>query len=83
MIFYDGWTTTVGDKVTTYAGVPSTKIYLIDPTRYFLELIKQDLIVDSGEADTSRLLRAQMVAYLMRGVWSSPANAVEELTLPT
>lgn len=82
MIFYDGWSVTVGDKTYTYPGVPADKVYLIDPGRYFLELIKQDLIVDSGEADTSRLLRAQMVAYLMRGVWASPADAVEEVTLP-
>lgn len=83
LIFYDGWTITVGDKTYTYDGVPAGKIYLIDPTRYFLELIKKDLIVDNGEADTSRLLRAQMVAYCMRGVMAAPADAVEEVTLPS
>jgi hypothetical protein len=82
MIFYDGWTVTVGEKTYTYAGCASNKAYLVDPLRFFRELIKHDLKVDAGGADLSRLLEQQIVARTRRGVIASPPNAVEELTLP-
>lgn len=82
IIAYDGWSVTVGEKTYTYSGVPAGKCYLIDPKRYFRELVKQDLTIESGEPDTTRLVRAPIIAYAMRGVWASPENAVEEVTLP-
>jgi len=82
IIAYDGWSVTVGEKTYTYPGVPAGKCYLIDPKRYFRELVKQDLTIESGEPDTTRLVRAPIIAYAMRGVWASPENAVEEVTLP-
>lgn len=83
LIFYDGWTVTVGDNTYTYAGVDANKAYLIDPSRYFIELVKQDLVVETGSPDITRLVSAPMAAYAMRGVYASPADAVEEVTLPT
>jgi hypothetical protein len=83
LIFYDGWSITVGDKTYTYDGVPNDTVYLIDPTRYFMELIKQDLTIESGSPDITRLTRAPIAAYAMRGVYASPADAVEKVTLPT
>lgn len=82
IIAYDGWSVTVGEKTYTYPGVPVGKCYLIDPKRYFKELIKADLTIESGEPDTTRLVRAPIVAWAMRGVWASPEDAVEEVTLP-
>ena len=82
MIFYDGWSITVGEKTYTYGGCATNKAYLIDPQRFFRELIKHDLRVDAGNADLSRLVEQQIVARARRGVIASPANAVEELTLP-
>lgn len=83
IIAYDGWSVTVGEKTYSYQGVQPNKCYLIDPKRYFKELIKADLTIESGEPDTTRLVRAPIVAWAMRGVWASPADAVEEVTLPT
>lgn len=82
IIAYDGWKTTVGDKTYEYSGVPAGKCYLIDPRRYFLELTKADLTIESGEPDTTRLVRAPIVAWAMKGVYAVPENAVEEVTLP-
>lgn len=82
IILYDGWSVTVGAKTYTYAGVPSTKIYLIDPQVYFHELVKHDLLVDAADGDLSRLIKNQIVARGRRGVYAAPANAVEEVTLP-
>jgi hypothetical protein len=83
LIFYDGWSVTVGDKTYAYGGVPANKAYLIDPSRYFIELIKQDLTIETGSPDITRLTRAPIAAYAMRGVYASPADAVEEVTLPS
>ena len=82
IIAYDGWSVTVGEKTYTYPGVPAGKCYLIDPGRYFKELVKSDLVIEAGEPDTTRLVRAPIVAWAMRGVWASPEDAVEEVTLP-
>jgi hypothetical protein len=80
VILYDGWSDTVGEKTYTYAGCPTNKIYLIDPSRYFQELVKHDLLVDADNADISKLIKEQVVARARRGVYSAPANAVEEVT---
>lgn len=82
IILYDGYTVTVGAKTYTYAGVPTTKVYLCDPRTYFHELVKHDLLVDAGDGDLSRLILQQIVARGRRGVYASPAYAVEEVTLP-
>ncbi len=82
IIAYDGWSVTVGEKTYAYPGVQPGKCYLIDPGRYFKELIKADLTIEAGEPDTTRLVRAPIIAWAMRGVWASPEDAVEEVTLP-
>jgi len=82
IIAYDGWSVQVGAKEYKYDGVPEGKCYLIDPQRYFKELIKADLTIEYGEPNTTRLVRAPIVAWAMRGVWASPENAVEEVSLP-
>jgi len=82
LIFYDGWSVTVGEKTYTYPGVDPNKAYLIEGQRYFRELVKHDLLVDSSGADLSRLVEQEIVGRARRGVLAYPADAVEELTLP-
>lgn len=82
LIFYDGWSGEVGKKNITYAGVNTGKAYLIEGKKYFRELIKHGLRVDATGADLKRLIENGIVGRVRRGVIASPANAVEELTLP-
>lgn len=82
LIFYDGWSVTVGEKTYTYDGCNSGKAYLIEPQRWFRELVKHDLRVDAGGADITRLIENAIVGRARRGLVASPANAVEEITLP-
>lgn len=82
MIFYDGWSLLVGEKTYTYAGVDPAKAYLIEPQKYFRELVKHDLRIDASGADLTRLVENAIVGRARRGVIASPANAVEEITLP-
>jgi len=82
LIFYDGYSVTVGEKTYTYPGVDPNKAYLIDPTKYFVELVKHDLIVDAGGADVKRLIQGAIVGRARRGVVAAPEKAVQEITLP-
>jgi len=82
LIFYDGYSVTVGEKTYAYPGVDPGKAYLIDPSRYFVELVKHDLIVDAGQADVKRLIQGAIVGRARRGVVCSPEKAVQELALP-
>lgn len=82
LIFYDGWSTVVGEKTYEYPGVDPNKAYLIEPQKYFRELVKHDLRIDASGGDLTRLIENAIVARARRGVVASPANAVEELTLP-
>ena len=81
IIYYDGWTTTVGKKTTTYKGVPADKIYLIRPKRGFKELVKQDLRIEANAGDLSRLVEQQIVGYAYRGVFAAIDENVQELTI--
>lgn len=83
LIFYDGWSTAVGEKTYEYSGVTSTKAYLIEAQKYFRELVKHDLRIDASGADITRLVENAMVGRARRGVIASPANSVEEVTLPS
>lgn len=82
LIFYDGYSVTVGERTYTYPGVNPNKAYLIDPSRFFVELIKHDLMVDAGQADIKRLIKGAIVGRARRGVVASPEKAVQEITLP-
>jgi len=82
LIFYDGWSTVVGEKTITYQGCDPGKAYLIEPRKYMIELVKHDLRVDASGADIKRLVENAVVARARRGLYASPADSVEELTLP-
>lgn len=83
VIAYDGETITVGEKVHTYSGIPTTKCYLVKPKQFLKELIKHGLQVDADNADISRLVEKQIVGRTRRGVYAGIAQSVEEITLPT
>jgi hypothetical protein len=82
LIFYDGWSGLVGEKTITYSGCATNKAYLIEGKKRFVELVKHGLQIDATGADLKRLIENGIVGRTRRGVISSPANAVEELTLP-
>ena len=82
IIYYDGWSTVVGEKTYEYSGVDANKAYLIEGRKYYRELVKHDLRIDASGADITRLVEDAMVGRSRRGVIASPANSVEELTLP-
>lgn len=82
LIFYDGYSVRVGEKVYEYPGVPLDKAYLIEPQKYFRELVKHDLRIDAGGADLKRLVENAVVGRARRGVFASPVNSVQEITLP-
>lgn len=68
---YDGEEVVVGDRTYTYGGVASGFIYIITPKRNFVEYIKHDLRIDSGNADISRLIVDQMVGRARRAVFAA------------
>lgn len=82
LVFYDGWSTVVGEKTYEYTGCASGKAYLVEGQKYYRELVKHDLKVDATGADLSRLVEQQIVGRARRGVIASPVNSVEEITLP-
>lgn len=82
LVFYDGYSIKVGAKNYNYTGCATNKAYLIDNSTYFVELVKHDLRTDAAPGDLSRLIQQQVVARARRGVFASPPNAVEEVTLP-
>lgn len=84
VIVYDGWTGTRGLKSTTYAGVSSTKGYLINKgyrDQDFQSYMKQDLMQDGTQEDVTRFLM-QVVWDTYFGAYANPTAAVEEITWP-
>lgn len=82
MIFYRGYNLKVGSKSFNYWPVPRGICYLIDPSTYFMELVKHDLRIDAFEGDMSRLIAQQVIARTRRGVFAAPAEAVQKVILP-
>jgi hypothetical protein len=81
VVYYDGWDVTVGKKVYSYTGVTPGEAYLIRPRRGFKELLKQDLRIEAGGADLSRLIENQIVGYGYRGVYSAVEENVQKIDL--
>lgn len=82
VIFYDGWSTTVGKKEYNYPGVPQGKVFLIRPKQGLIEFIKHDLITDAALGDLSRLVEAQIVARTRRGIYAAVEDNVQVINLP-
>lgn len=76
VILYDGWEETVGETTFSYAGAQTDRVHLIDPTRWFHELVKHDLLIDAGDADLTRLIESAIVARARRGVFAVPIKGV-------
>lgn len=84
VIVYDGWTGTRGGKSTTYAGVGSTKVYLIDRANKMHDAksyMKQDLMLDGEDMDASRFMTKRIYDTYF-GVYCNPLRSTEEITLP-
>lgn len=81
VIYYDGYSVTVGKKEHSYPGVAPGKAYLIRPKRGFKELLKRDLQIETTQGDLSRLVQAQMVGYAYRGVYAAIEENVQEIAL--
>lgn len=83
IIYYDGWNIDVGSKSYVYPGVTPGKCYLVYPKRYLIELEKHGLMIDTDNADISRLIEQQVVGRTRRGIYADIERSVEEVTLPT
>lgn len=83
LIFYDGWAITMDGITTTYDGVGSTECFLIEPKRYFVELIKHDLLISAQAGDLHRLVERTVVGRARRGVVTSISESVQRVILPT
>jgi len=70
-ISYDGEEVQVGPRTYTYGGVQAGFLYMVVPKRNFVEYIKHDLRIDSGNADLSRLIVDQMVGRARRAVFAA------------
>ena len=81
IIYYDGWETTVGNKNYKYEGAKPGVVHLVRPKRGFKELIKRDYTVKRGNADISRLIEEQTVAYCYRGVFAAVEENVQEIAI--
>ncbi len=82
LIFYDGWTSQVGERTYNYPGVGALTAYAIDGKTYFRELIKHDLRVSADNADITRLIEEAVVGRCRRGVLAYPLLGVQQITLP-
>lgn len=82
IIYYDGWEAEVSKKSYSYPGVPAGKAYLIRPKRGFKELVKQALQIQATIGDQSRLVEAQIVGDVWRGVFAAIDENVQEITFP-
>ena len=71
---YDGDSAVVGGIEYTYAGVTQGTAFLLVPKRQFVEYVKHDLRVDSGDGDLSRLILAQVVGRTRRAVLAGVAG---------
>lgn len=87
IIFYDGYSITVGEKTYTYPGIASKTAYLIMPRSKMLELVRtvngQDMFTVIGNPDVSRRIAEQITAHTYRGLFADVAGSVQKITLPT
>ena len=80
---YDGAALVVGGETTTYTGVTAGAVYLVRPLLGFFERVKQDLLIDVGDADKSRLVENEVIADAWLGVYAKPLLNVQKLAIPT
>lgn len=86
IIFYDGYSITVGEKTYTYPGIATGTAYLVMPQTKMLELVRtvngQDMFIVRGNADISRRIADQIVGHTYRGLYADAAGSVQKITLP-
>lgn len=68
---YDGTEVTVGRRTYRYAGVPAGTAFIVAAkSSNFREFVKHELLVDSDDADLSRLVLSQTVARARLGIFA-------------
>lgn len=68
---YDGTEVTVGRRTYKYAGVTPGEAYIVAAkSANFREFVKHELLVDSDDADLSRLVLSQTVARARLGIFA-------------
>jgi hypothetical protein len=82
MVLYDDYVIWEGERGYRFVGVPTDRIFLIEPRRFFIELVNQPLNIETGEGDFTRYIAAQLRAGTWRAVVAAPAPAVQVLMLP-
>jgi hypothetical protein len=80
-IYYPGYSVQVGERTYTYAGVPTNKIYLIEPARWCRSLVKHGLRVDADGSDLKRLIENAIVGRCRLGVYAALAYMVHEVDI--
>lgn len=68
IVYYDGSTVEVGDKVVEYAGVEAGFLYMVVPRRQYRERIKHDLRLDQIDPDLKNLIAGGTVGRSRRAV---------------
>ena len=75
IIAYEGETMQMGNLVWNYGTMADNEVILLQPKRNTFEFIKHELRVDTERpADLSRLVAAQMVARMRRGLLAVPES---------
>lgn len=76
VIAYEGESMQMGNLVWNYGTLADDEVILIQPKRNMFEFIKHELRVDTERpADLSRLVAAQMVARMRRGLLAVPESS--------
>jgi hypothetical protein len=82
MVLYDDYVIWEGERGFRFVGMPTDRIFLIEPRRFFIELVREPLNVETGEGDFSRYIAAQLRAGTWRAVVCAPVPAVQVLMMP-
>jgi hypothetical protein len=86
IIAYDGWSNTMGEETTTYAGVTANKCYLVHTGHRMFDFqskVKIPFRRQAQSGDIKRFISQEIVYDSHFGVYAAPTRAVEEITLPT
>jgi hypothetical protein len=73
---------TIGAKTYDFPGVPPGKVAFVEPKRKARFYVKENLNLQHGGADLSRLIEDQIVGYGIFGLYIAAEDIVQKVTLP-